>query len=185
MTKKFAIRIEHGEKKGIKISDGFFGEGSRITTSANRCVLYNVLKNKLYIDFKGLSCLDLCCGSGIIGFELISLGCKNCTFVDCDRQKLKNIQQSIDKTKFNANTIQAYLPNLSFTNNEKFDIIFFDPPYQNNFEQQTIDKIYENQLLNNNGILIVETLEEINTEKYKILDIKQLKNKAKFYFLTI
>ena len=74
---------------------------------------------------------------------------------------------------------------MSFTNNEKFDIIFFDPPYQNNFEQQTIDKIYENQLLNNNGILIVETLEEINTEKYKILDIKQLKNKAKFYFLTI
>ena len=45
MIKNFAVRIEHGEKKGIKVSDGFFGEGSRITTSANRCVLFNVLTN--------------------------------------------------------------------------------------------------------------------------------------------
>jgi len=182
MVKNFSIRIEHGNYKGIKISDGFFGEGSRITTSANRCVLFNVLRNKLYIDFNNLTCADFCCGSGIVGFEMLSLGCKKCIFADCDKTKLKNIDQSIKKTNFNATTIYTYLPSILL--NEKFDIIFFDPPYINNFCQQTIDMIFEKQLLNKNGILIVETKQDIDAKNYNILDIKTLKNKAKFYFLS-
>ena len=183
MIKNFAVRIEHGEKKGIKVSDGFFGEGSRITTSANRCVLFNVLTNKLYIDFNNLICADFCCGSGIVGFELLSLGCKECTFVDCDKKKLKNIEEAIDKTKFNATTLYSYLPKYNL--NKQFDIIFFDPPYNNDFCQETIDMILDNNILSKNGILIVETKQVINVEKYRVLDIKTLKNKAQFYFLSL
>ena len=180
---KFAIKIEHGDKKNVKISDGFFGEGSRITTSANRCVLFNVLRNKLYLNFNNLNCADFCCGSGIVGFELLSLGVKKCLFVDCDRKKIKNINDAIKKTGFSAETNYCYLP--SFSKAEQFDIIFFDPPYQNDFCQQTIDMIFEKKLLKNNGILIVETLHKIDTKNYKILDIKHLKNKAMFYFLSL
>ena len=179
---KFAIKIEHGDKKNVKISDGFFSEGSRITTSANRCVLFNVLINKLYLDFNGLNCADFCCGSGIVGFELLSLGAQKCLFVDCDRDKLKNIDTAIKKTGFCAETNYCYLP--SFSGNEQFDLIFFDPPYRNDFCQQTIDMIFEKKLLKKNGILVVETLHEIDTKNYKILDIKHLKNKAMFYFLS-
>ena len=53
--RKFSVRIEHGNKKGVKICDGFCKEGSRITTSANRCVLFNVLRNKFYLNFNGLN----------------------------------------------------------------------------------------------------------------------------------
>ena len=56
-------------------------------------------------------------------------------------------------------------------------------PYKNDFLYTTIDLIHQKELLNDNGILIVETMFEIDANKYKILDIKSLKNKAKFYFL--
>lgn len=179
---KYSIRIEHGLFKGIKVSDGFSSEGSRITTSANRCVLFNVLRNKLYLDINNLNCLDLCCGSGVVGFEFLSLGAKKCMFVDCDRQKLKSISSVISKTGFSAEINYSYLP--SFFSNEQFDLIFFDPPYKNNFCEKTINMIYDNNLLTNNGVLVVETMIEIDVKKYKILDIKNLKNGAKFYFLS-
>lgn len=177
----FSIKIEHGNKKGIKISDGFSEEGSRITTSANRCVLFNVLINKFYIDFNNLDCADLCCGSGIVGFEFLSLGARKCLFVDCDRKKIKNIDEAIQKTGFQAETKISFLP--LFSNDDQFDIIYLDPPYKNNFCQQTVDMIYDKNFLKKNGLLIVESLLEIDYNKYDLLDIKNLKNGAKFYFL--
>ena len=183
MSKTHIIRIEHGDKKGIKISDGFRSEGSRITTSTNRCVLFNVLMNKFHINFNNLLCADLCCGSGVVGFELLSLGCKECLFVDCDRQKLKNIDNVILKHNFKASTIYSYLPNLNI--NKQFDIIFFDPPYENDFVEDVIKMIDTNNLLAKNGVFIVETTQEIKTlDNLKILYIKKLKNNAFFYFLS-
>ena len=178
----FAIRIEHGSRKGIKVSDGFSKEGARITTSANRCVLFNVLRNKLYLDFNNLVCADLCCGSGVVGFECLSLGAKKCLFVDCDKEKLKSINIAINKTGFCGETNYAYLP--SWEHNERFDLIFFDPPYENNFCERMIKIIYEDNLLADNGILVVETKKDINVEKYNVLSINKLKNGAKFYFLS-
>ena len=177
-----SIRIEHGNYKGIKISDGFSSPGSRITTSANRCVLFNVLRNKLYIDFNNLICADFCCGSGIVGFEMLSLGAKKCFFLDCDKKKLHDIYVAINKAKFTAETICAYLPQCCFTT-QRFNVIFFDPPYANNFINQTINMIAEHELLSAQGLLIVETTQNIDTSNYNILDVKILKNKAKFYFL--
>lgn len=179
--RKFSIRIEHGDKKGVKICDGFCNEGSRITTSANRCILFNVLRNKFYLNFNGLNCADLCCGSGIVGFEFLSLGAKKCLFVDNDRTKLKNIDSAIIKTGFLGETVCAFLP--SFLSNEKFDLIYFDPPYENDFCQKTIDAINDKDLLSSNGILVFETLHDIETKNYEVLDIKHLKNGAKFFFL--
>ena len=181
---KFTIRIEHGERKGVKISDGFFDKGSRITTSANRCVLFNVLRNKFYIDFHGLEVADFCCGSGVVGFEMLSLGAKSGFFVDCDRKKIREVNDAIEKTGFKAETEYAYLP--SAPTYRQFDVIFFDPPYENDFCQQTIDMIFDNNLLATDGILIIETrynMEDNDEKQYKIVAQKKLKNRAKFIFL--
>lgn len=180
------VRIEHGRLKNIKISEGFKAEGSRITTSANRCVLFNILQNKFYIEFDGKSCLDLCCGSGIIGFELMSLGCKECAFIDCDKQKLTSINKSLINTGLIGQTYQCFLPKLPDFN-QRFDFIFFDPPYENDFLESTLEQIIKQNLLAQNGILIVETTQNIDNfcaENFNILQIRELKNKAKFYFLT-
>lgn len=183
--KTIPVRIEHGRLKNIKISDGFFGEGSRITTSSNRCVLFNILQNKFYIDFAGKNCLDLCCGSGVIGFEMMSLGAESCLFLDCDRKKLQSIDKALEKTKLNGKTLQCFLPKMPMFQ-EKFDIIFFDPPYSNDFCEDILELIKSQNLLNENGIIIVETkrdIEEKCLENFEVLQIRELKNGAKFWFL--
>ena len=183
----FAIRIEHGNFKGVKISDGFKGEGSRITTSFNRCVLFNVLTNKLGVDFDGLNCADFCCGSGIVGFEMLSMGARSCVFVDSDRKKVQNVKNVLQKTHFNGLAECAFLPNLPIFH-DKLDVIFFDPPYENNFCERTLMNIVNSGLLADNGLIIVETKKTITDEliaalKLKTVCVKELKNGAKFYFL--
>ena len=187
----FAIRIEHGSKKGLKISDGFSATGSRITTSSNRCVLFNILLNKFYLNFDKINnCLDLCCGSGIVGCEFLSCGAKECFFIDCDRKKIKFLEKTIFEKKLNGKVELSYLPSCSLfrqnNQNVKFDLIFFDPPYDNNFQNDVIKNIFLYELLSDNGILIVETKQQINErlELYKILHQKKLKNGAFFYFIA-
>ena len=205
----FSVRIEHGKMKGVKISNGFCQEGSRITTSANRCVLFNILQNSLHIDLTNMKCADLCCGSGIIGFEMLSLGAKECVFIDSDFKKISDINHAIQKYHFNGSCVQLYLSkhNLKyFTNffreNSSFDLIFFDPPYENDFCQAVIDTIFDNDnnILSDNGILIIETKYNIeadditpknigdktalNNVNYTIRCVKKLKNGASFYFLS-
>lgn len=179
------IRIERGEKKNIAISEGFCYKGSRITTSANRCILFNILLNKFYINFLNKTCADLCCGSGIVGFEFLSLGAKKCVFVDNDKNKIRNIITVNNKLNYKIDTIYGFLPNV-YQLKEPFDLIFFDPPYDNNFCEQTIKNVYDNKILNKNGILIIETLKEIKElYGFTLLHKKELKNKANFIFLTI
>jgi len=184
----FAIRIEHGDFKGVKISDGFKGEGSRITTSFNRCVLFNVLTNKLGVNFDGLNCADFCCGSGIVGFEMLSMGARSCVFVDSDRKKVQNVKNVLQKTQFNGLAECAFLPNMPIFH-DKLDVIFFDPPYENNFCERTLANIVNSGLLADNGLIIVETKKPItenfvNTLQLKTVCVKDLKNGAKFYFLA-
>lgn len=184
----FAIRIEHGDYKGIKISDGFKGEGSRITTSFNRCVLFNVLTNRFGIDFDGLNCADLCCGSGIVGFEMLSMGAHSCIFVDSDRKKVQNVKNVLQTTRFNGLAEHAFLPNLPIFH-DKLDVIFFDPPYDNNFCERTLINVVNSGILADDGLIIVETKKPIaedfvNTLRLKTACVKELKNGAKFYFLA-
>ena len=176
------VRIERGLKKGVSIGKGFSYYGSRITTSANRAVLFNILINRFYIDFSKLSCADLCCGSGIVGFEMLSLGAMECLFIDSDRKKLANVSSTINNLNFNANTVCCYLPNISMLN-KQFDIIFFDPPYDNDFCDETIKEIFDKNLITNTGYLIIETRKDVNQYKFKTEHIKNLKNGAKFVFL--
>ena len=82
---------------------------------------------------------------------------------------------------FNAKCIYAFLPSLS--ENATFDLIFFDPPYKNNFCQKTLDAIAVKGLLNDGGMLILETQEDYNYSAFEVIYSKDLKNGAKFVFL--
>lgn len=41
--------------------------------------------------------------------------------------------------------------------NQKFDIVFLDPPYLTDFAEKASEKIVEYNLLNEDGIIIIET----------------------------
>lgn len=84
---------------------------------------------------------------------------------DKSRQAIKFITENVKKTRLEENAI---IRNKDYTEflkeakniNEKFDIIFLDPPYDLDISKNAVKLILEYKLLNADGIIIIETDEK-------------------------
>lgn len=128
----------------------------RPTTDFAKEALFNILNNK--ISFNETKFLDLFAGTGNISFEMASRGTKHITAVDADFGCIKYIQKISDELDFGIHTIKADVYSYLEKNNQVFDVIFADPPYDFSFEQfnKLCSSIFKNNLLNPEGILIIE-----------------------------
>lgn len=148
------MRIISGKFKGKRIPT--FGKlDARPTTDFAKEGLFNVLNN--HLDFENLSVLDLFSGTGSISFELISRGSgpviaiemndKHCAYI----RKIANELNADQLTVLRADVFR-------FVNSckLKFDFIFADPPYQLDTLQKLPDLIFNNSLLNNEGLFVLE-----------------------------
>ena len=97
--------------------------------------------------------LDLYSGSGQLGFEALSQKAKSVTFVDNDYNSRESIKKTIQKLNLMDNTVVIHKDALKVIGeiDQKFDIIFADPPY--NYKHKHLLKTV-NYVLNNNGIFI-------------------------------
>lgn len=124
--------------------------------------------------------MDLFAGSGAIGIEFLSRGCKKAYMCDKSKEAIKYIKDNVYKTRLQDNAIifnkdyREILKDL-YKSKEKFDIIFLDPPYDKDIAGDSVKLILEYKLLNNDGIIIIETdqkereikeLEEMDVEIY-------------------
>lgn len=108
-----------------------------------------MLRRKLFDykqDWSGLHFIDLCAGSGAMGFEALSRGA-SVLFNDISKQQLKIVQQHVDKwlTRFpeDKSLIEiTHLDSLKYLNNlaklGKDSWLFFDPPYNENLLYQNL-----------------------------------------------
>lgn len=106
------------------------------------------------------SFLDLFSGSGSIGIEAISRGSKEVIFNDLNPEAVEIIKKNLNK--FNENRIVYNLDYLRclekcVLNNNIFDYIYIDPPYDFNHYEDIISFISNNSLLKGSGRIIVET----------------------------
>lgn len=150
------MRIIAGLYKGrkIKAPKGFF---TRPTQDRIKESLFNILFNEIY----GKKVLDLFAGSGNLGIESLSRGAKSSIFVDEDKTAVEIIKNNLEHLKIDKNAQVLKLDVISaiknfHKNNEKFDIIFLDPPYDKNYEEKVINSILEYDILNDKGLLIIE-----------------------------
>ena len=124
---------------------------ARPTTDFAKENLFNVLSNN-YFDFEdGVTALDLFAGTGSISIELVSRGCDKVISVEKDPQPLSFIVRA-DAFKF----IEIC--------SEQFDFIFADPPYALKDLQSIPSHIFENGLLKENGLLVLEHGKDQNFE---------------------
>ena len=128
---------------------------ARPTTDFAKENIFNVIGN--LIDLDGASALDLFAGTGSISFELLSRGCKEVVCVEKDAAHYVFIRKVKDELKAGElQTIRAdalkYISNV----NRKFDFIFADPPYALKELSQIPDWILSHNLLNPNGIFVME-----------------------------
>ena len=170
------MRIISGTARGTKLYT-LEGLNTRPTLDRVRESLFNIIQNNL----KGAVVLDLFAGSGQLGIEALSRGADKAYLCDINRDAVKMIKQNLEKTKLKDKAVvinEDYKKALRTLNtNEKFDIIFIDPPYKEDIAVDSIIDIIHESRLKENGIMIIETdeierdLREINKiENIKIID---------------
>lgn len=170
------MRVISGKARGTKLSS-IESLSTRPTLDRVKESLFNIIQNNL----KGGVVLDLFAGSGQLGIEALSRGADKAYLCDINRDAVKMIKQNLEKTKLKDKAVvinEDYKKALRTLNtNEKFDIIFIDPPYKEDIAVDSIIDIIHESRLKENGIMIIETdeierdLREINKiENIKIID---------------
>ena len=152
------MRIISGKARGTKLYT-LDGTATRPTLDRVKESLFNIIQN----DIEDSTVLDLFSGSGAIGLEFLSRGAKRAVLCDNSKDAIKIIKQNVQKTHFEE---IAEIYNMEFTKlverlqNQKFDIIYIDPPYATDFIKISLEKIIEYKLVNENTKIIVETDDE-------------------------
>ena len=180
------MRIIGGTARGTKLYT-LNGENTRPTLDRVKESLFNIIQNEI-ID---ANVLDLFSGSGAIGLEAVSRGARKSILCDKEKQAIEIIRKNVQKTHMEQK-VEIY--NLDFKKilkekiKEKQDIIFLDPPYKTDYIAQALELIYEEQLIDAQSIIIIETDEEeriiknIDNEKFERYD-KRKYGRAYLIFL--
>lgn len=104
--------------------------------------------------------LDLFAGSGQMGLEAVSRGAQYAVFVENNKKAAACVEDNIRFTKFTKETKLYNSDVLSalraMEGKYRFDIIFMDPPYKQEFEYDVLSYLKDSSLLKENGIIIVE-----------------------------
>jgi 16S rRNA (guanine966-N2)-methyltransferase len=145
---------------------------TRPTSDRLRETLFNVLAPRI----EGARFLDLCAGTGAVGIEALSRGAKHVMFVDKSRKMCGLIEANLDALKIESENVDVVSADATvflkkFGKGQEpsltvlllprlpgpFDIIFFDPPYAEDYESVlSLMGEFAPQLLSNDGVVIVE-----------------------------
>ena len=138
---------------------------ARPTTDFAKENLFNVLSN--YLDFEdGVSALDLFAGTGSISIELVSRGCDRVISIEKDRDHhafICKIMQEVKTDK--CIPIRGDVFKFIKGGREQFDFIFADPPYALKELETIPELIFQNNLLKEGGLLVLEHGKDNNFEE--------------------
>ena len=108
-------------------------EGLRPTPDRIRETLFNWLM----WDIQNTQVLDLCAGSGALGFEALSRGANHVVMIEPNNTQAQILQQNAQLLKTeNCQIIKATAQQALGKLTQPFDVIFLDPPYSLNLWQE-------------------------------------------------
>lgn len=150
------MRVISGKVRGLKLNTPK-NEDVRPTTDRVKESLFNIINP--YIMESDV--LDLFAGTGSLGIECLSRGANRCVFVDVSKESISIVKSNIKKARVENESIVLNLDFKDAINklklqNNKFDVIFMDPPYYKNMFIDALEKITEASLLKEDGIIIIE-----------------------------
>lgn len=151
------MRVISGTNKGQRLLAPK-GKKTRPTEDRIKESIFNIL-----MPIKGNSImLDIFSGSGQIGIEFLSRGAEKVIFVDYSKESISIINENLERTRLKDKGLvikSDYSKALDHCMENKifFDYIYIDPPFSEiKLFNKTIEQIYTNNLLKDDGILIVE-----------------------------
>tara|TARA_Y100000590_G_scaffold226322_1_gene255693 strand:+ start:261 stop:824 length:564 start_codon:yes stop_codon:yes gene_type:complete len=174
------MRIISGIYKGARLSEPS-DKNTRPLKDLTKESIFNLLIHSKFKSFslKNSSVLDLFSGIGSFGLECLSRNVKHVTFVENYKPAIKIFKKNINNLKIinNYKLVEKDVFDKKFFNflNEKFDLIFVDPPYKENRISELISILYNNKILKKDSIIVIhrnKKNQEIISDKLKILDIR-------------
>tara|TARA_B100000787_G_C16086595_1_gene246953 strand:- start:221 stop:787 length:567 start_codon:yes stop_codon:yes gene_type:complete len=171
------MRIISGNYKGKKIllpKDKLTRPLKDLTKES----IFNIIKHSKLLDvsLESSNILDLFSGVGSFGLECLSRGAASVTFLESYKEVLEVLKKNIDNLKQQGSTNiiekDIFAENTLKALNNKYDIIFMDPPYKEKKLADLLNIIIKLKLLKNNGIIIIhrhKKEEDIFPNEFNIL----------------
>ncbi|KAF2957059.1 16S rRNA (guanine(966)-N(2))-methyltransferase RsmD [Marinitoga sp. 38H-ov] len=158
--------IENGYLKGRKINI-VPDKRTRYTPANVRRAILNI------VDVSDMNTLEIFGGSGSVSFEFLSSGAIHSTIIETSKKACSTIIKNAnllgvkDRIKLICSDFRKSIEKL----NEKYDIIFMDPPFQMGLAEEALIKISENNKIYDENILIIveHSKRELLKEKYNNL----------------
>ena len=142
--------------------------------------IFNLIEHsqKFNVKIKDSNVLDLFAGSGSFGLECLSRGSKKVVFIEIYFQAIKTLKTNIynlnidKKCEVIEKDFLKEPENFKYLN-EKFNIIFLDPPYKEKNINKLIEAIINSKILDQNGIIIIHRHKKDDVEisnKLRVID---------------
>ena len=172
------MRIVAGDYKGRKIFEPLDKE-TRPLKDLTKESIFNILEHSKYerISIKKSNVLDIFSGTGSFGLECISRGASKVYFIEQHKPSIKILTKNINKLNcekkvklFSENVFD--LKKIKKIGENKFNLIFLDPPYKEKNISLLLNEINKMNILIKEGIIILHRHKRSNDSfdtKFKIL----------------
>ena len=175
------MRIISGSLKGKKI-DFIKSITTRPLRDFVKENIFNIVEhsNLIKVRLESSNVLDLYSGVGSFGIECISRGAKKSTFVENNSKTLIILKKNLNDLKienqsevFNEKII-SFIGRLN--NKNKFEILFFDPPFAENIFIEELKLIKESVIYKKKHLIIIHREEKSKDNLERIINILLIKN---------
>ena len=155
------MRIVGGKMRGVTLY-GPKNKKTRPLKDLARESIFNIIQhsNKILFKFEKSNILDLYAGTGSFGLECLSRQAENVYFIEKREDVIEILNRNIEKLKLKKKTkvfskdVFHLIKKISIFDT-KFDLIFCDPPFEDNSVGKLIELIFSKNLLKKNGIIII------------------------------
>ena len=142
---KNSIRISGGYLKGKNIP---FDHKSSLRPTSNK--LREILFDWLQFEIKDFECLDLFSGTGALGIEAISRGANKSFFIELNKKNYLSIKSNLKQLELESKSTVLFKDAISWTSKNdlsKFNLIFVDPPFNKDIEEEVLEVLASNKTL--------------------------------------
>lgn len=155
------VRIIGGQWRGRKLK---VPEVPHLRPTPDR--VRETLFNWLHSYLPGANCLDAFAGTGVLGFEALSRGAAHVVFVDDSDVVISELKKGLAVLKTDkAEIYRAKVPTQLKKPDKLFDIVFLDPPYQNNLLLPTCFHLENEGYLAANAYIYLESSIPLTEDK--------------------
>lgn len=150
------MRIVAGRYRGRKLTPPS-DDSVRPTTDRIKETVFNILQ----WDVEGARVLDLFAGSGALGIECLSRGAAEVVFADKSPASVALIRRNLKGIEGSYRVLTADFTGVLRSGEDKFDLIFIDPPYKSGLGELAVDAAFDLGRVAEGGTVVYEHSSEL------------------------